>query len=259
MTFGRHARIGTATVKAYRTFRESVRHFQSGIKAVRTLCRCNHTRDCLAAGVGYTLAVSGGPALRSIAAMIFACALASTLGACTGGNFSTPLSGTGEWKLGHRADRVADEPIQSAGLTTRSRNTKAERNDPAVPQNASLQLICFDGEPVVRFYFTHEVGSDRNSRLTYKFDNKPAAKPNARILQDFQTVMLEDKKDVVTFANDLREAKKLDITVSGLVSGNTVAEFNVEGGAAAIEASYKTCPLPAAPPPRAPARRAKGA
>lgn len=187
--------------------------------------------------------------------MTLCCALC----ACAGGNFETTLPG-GEWKIGHRADRVADQPIQSAGLITRSRNAKAAATiHPAAPMDASLQLMCFDGEPVVRFYFTHEVGSDRNSRLTYKFDNKPAAKPNARILQDFQTVMLEDKKDVVTFTNDLREAKKLDITVSGLVAGNTIAEFNVEGAAAAIDASYKSCPLPAAPPPRAPARRAKGA
>jgi len=186
--------------------------------------------------------------------MTLACALC----ACAGGNFEASLPG-GEWKVGQRADRVADLPIQSAGLTTRSRNAKAEREAAGIPLNASLQLICFDGDPVVRFFFSHEVGSDRNSRLTYKFDNKPAAKPNARILQDFQTVMLEDKKDVAAFTNDLREAKKLDITVSGVVAGNTIAEFNVEGAAAAIETSYKTCPLPAAPPPRAPARRAKGA
>lgn len=185
--------------------------------------------------------------------MTFACALCG----CAGGNIGTPLQGGGEWKVEQRADRVADQPIQSAVLVTKSRNVKADRNSTA-PQNASLQLLCFDGDPVVRFYFTHEVGSDRNSRLTYKFDNKPAAKPNARILQDFQTVMLEDKKDVAIFTNDLRNAKKLDITVSGLVSGNTVAEFNVEGAVAAIEASYKNCPLPAPPAPRAGGRGKKG-
>jgi hypothetical protein len=48
----------------------------------------------------------------------------------------------------------------------------------------------------------------------------------------------------------LRDAKRLDITLSSLSTGNTVADFNVEGGAVAIEASYKTCPLPAASAPR---------
>jgi hypothetical protein len=184
--------------------------------------------------------------------------LACALGACAGGNV-TPLSGAGEWKVGQRADRVADQPIESAVLVTRSRNVKAGRDDPGMPQNVSLQLQCFDGEPVVRFYFSHEVGSNRNSRLTYKFDNAPATRTDARILQDFQTVMLESKKDVVTFTNGLRDAKRLDITVSGLITGNTIAEFNVEGAAAAIDISYKTCPLPAAPPPRVSGRNAKAA
>jgi hypothetical protein len=181
--------------------------------------------------------------------------LACALSACAGGNFETSVPGAGEWKFGQRADRVADQPIQSAGLTTKSRNAKSERNNPALPHVASLQLLCFDGEPVVRFYFSHEVGSDRNSRLTYKFDNKPGMKPNARILQDFQTVMIEDKKDVAQFVNGLREAKHLDITVTALVAGQTIAEFNVEGAAAAIEASYKACPV--ATPPAAPAPRSR--
>jgi hypothetical protein len=193
--------------------------------------------------------------LRFIAAMILACALS----ACASGNLGTPLAGAGEWKVGQRADRVADQPVQSAGLTSRSRNETVSRQKPGELQEASLQLMCFDGEPVVRFFFSHDAGSNRNSRLTYKFDNKPATRTDARTLQDFQTVMLEEKKDVVPFINGLRDAKRLDITFSSLNTGNTIAEFNVEGAAAAIEASYKTCPLPAAPPPRGGGRSAKGA
>jgi hypothetical protein len=222
--------------------------------ASQPLCCRDHTHVASLSGQVQTDQILGA-ALRSIAAMTLACALS----ACAGGNFETTVPGAGEWKFGQRADRVADQPVQSAGLTTKSRNAKSERNNPALPHVASLQLLCFDGEPVVRLYFSHEVGSNRNTRLTYKFDNTPATKTDARILQDFQTVMLEDKKDVVTFVNGLRDAKRLDITVSGLVAGNTIAEFNVEGAPAAIDASYKSCPLPAAPPPRTPVRRAKGA
>ncbi len=182
--------------------------------------------------------------------------LAYALGACASGNIGTPLAGGGEWKIEQRADRVADQPVQSAKLSTRSRNAKAAGRNPGVPQLASLQLLCFDGEPVVRFFFTHDVGSNRNSRLSYKFNDKPAVRPNARILQDFQTVMIEDKKDVAVFASGLRDARKLDITVSALINDQTLAEFNVEGGAAALDASYKTCPVPAAP--ASPAPRASG-
>jgi hypothetical protein len=198
----------------------------------------------------------GGPSVRVIAAMIFACAL----GACASGNISTPLSG--EWKVEQRADRVADKPAQSAVLTTRSRNANVSKQSPTAPQMASLQLLCFDGAAVVRLQFSSDVGSDRNTRMTYKADSNPARRPNARVLQDFQTVMVEDKKDVTQFAADLRGARRLDVTISSLTAGMTTAEFNVDGAAAAIDASFANCPLPALPAPRvsgADARVARGA
>lgn len=182
--------------------------------------------------------------MRFIVVMTLACAL----GACASGNIGTPM--TGEWKIAPRADLVADKPAESAVLITRSRNANASAQLPTTPQWASLQLLCFDGEPVVRFHFTVDVGSNRNSRLTYKVDNSPARRPNARILQDFQTIMIEDKKDVAQFATDLRGAKRLDVTVSALVNGMTIVDFNVEGAPAAIDASFATCPLPAQPAPR---------
>ena len=221
------------------------------IAASRPLCCCDNTRVAGRSGQVQNVP-HRGDALRAIAAMTLACAL----GACASGNMSTPLAGGGEWKIEQRADRVADQPVQSAMLSTKSRNAKATNQNPAKPQLASLQLLCFDGDPVVRLFFTHDVGSDRNSRLTYKFNDKPAVRPNARILQDFQTVMIEDQKDVAAFAGGLRDARTLDVTVSALISGQTIAEFNVEGGAAAIDASYKTCPVPAAPAPRVRGRSA---
>lgn len=168
------------------------------------------------------------------------------------------MPGGGEWKIEHRADRVAEQPVQSAVLVTRSRNANAAKQKPGEAQVASLQLMCFDGDPVVRLHFSLDVGSDRNTRMTYRFDSRPAAKPNARILQDFQTVMIEDKKDVAAFAAGLADAKRLDVTVSSLIGGQTTADFNVEGGAAAVEASFKTCPLPATPPPKPAGRVARG-
>jgi hypothetical protein len=177
--------------------------------------------------------------VRFIVVMTLACAL----GACASGNIGTPLAG--EWKVEQRADRVADKPVQSAVLIARSRNANASVQSPVTPQLASLQLLCFDGDPVVRFHFTVDVGSNRNSRLTYKVNNSPARRPNARILQDFQTIMIEDKKDVAQFATDLRGARRLDVTVTALVNGMTVVDFNVEGAPAAIDAAFATCPLPA--------------
>ena len=80
--------------------------------------------------------------------------------------------------------------------------------------------------------------------------DSPARRPNARILQDFQTIMIEDKKDVAQFVTDLRGARRLDVTVTALVNGTTIVDFNVEGAAAAIDTAFATCPLPAQPAPR---------
>jgi hypothetical protein len=182
--------------------------------------------------------------VRFIVVMTLACAL----GACASGNIGTPMAG--EWKIEPRADRVAEKPINSAWLVARSRNHRASEQSPVTPQLASLQLLCFDGDPVVRFHFTVDVGSNRNSRLAYKVDNSPARRPNARILQDFQTIMIEDKKDVAQFVTDLRGARRLDVTVTALVNGTTIVDFNVEGAAAAIDTAFATCPLPAQPAPR---------
>ena len=104
--------------------------------------------------------------MRLFDAMILACLVSG----CAGANTPVALSGAGEWKVGQRADRVADQPIQSAVLISRSRNVLAGRTD-YMPQEVSLQLMCFDGAPVVRFYFSHEIGANRNSRLNYRFDN----------------------------------------------------------------------------------------
>jgi hypothetical protein len=183
--------------------------------------------------------------LRFILAMTLACAL----GACASSNFGTPLAG--EWKIEQRADRVAEKPMATAGLIERSRNANASAQSPVTPQLASLQLLCFDGDPVVRFHFSVDIGSNRNARLTYKVDNGPARRPNARILQDFQTVMIEDKKDVAQFAADLRGAKRLDVSVTALVNGMTIVDFNVEGAPAAIDAAFAACPPLAQPAPSA--------
>ena len=204
----------------------------------------------------HTKGTLGGLSVRVAALMIFACAL----GGCASGNLGSPLSG--EWKVEQRTDRVADKPVQSAVLTTRSRNANVSKQSPTAPQMASLQLLCFDGAAVVRLQFSSDVGSDRNTRMTYKADGNSARKPAARVLQDFQTVMIEDKKDVTQFANDLRGAKRLDVTISSLTNGMTTAEFNVDGAPAAIDASFENCPLPAPPAPRvsgADVRVARGA
>ena len=117
------------TVKAYRTFQSSAWQFPDFLclGASRGHAIAGAARASSPATVAsrnrpvQTGGILGGLLVRSVAAMIFACAL----GACAGGNLGTPLAG--EWKVEQRADRVADKPVQSAVLMTRSRNANVSK------------------------------------------------------------------------------------------------------------------------------------
>jgi hypothetical protein len=117
---------------------------------------------------------------RPVRAILFG-ALALALAACN-------AKEAGEWKIEQRLDRVSDKPQYTVGLVARSHNRKAEQQHPTRLKLASLQLMCFDNAPVVRLHFTHDVGSNRNSRLNYRFDQNPGRDPSVRIMQDFQTM-----------------------------------------------------------------------
>jgi len=179
--------------------------------------------------------------------------LVLALGGCAGAEALAPNvaplnaapAAAGEWKIDRRADRIADRPQYSAVLITRSQNASVTASSPSLPQYASLQLMCFDNAPIVRFHFNAGVGSDRNSRLAYRFDDKPGQDANARILQDFRTIVIEDMSDVVRFTDDLRRSSRLLVQVMSLTRGQSSAQFNVTGASAAIEAAFSGCPLAA--------------
>ena len=192
------------------------------------------------------LAVFGG-SLAGAAFAGSALALAAlALAGCVDGGFR-PIPGSGEWKVENRADQVANRPQYSAILVSRSRNARVETETFAI-QYVSLQLLCFDHAPVVRFEFTHKIGANRNSRLAYRFDSNPGRDADVRILQDFRTIVIEDPRMVKTFVDELRGATQLHVQVSSLNFGMTVAEFKVEGAPVAIDAAYSGCP--AQPPQR---------
>jgi len=137
-------------------------------------------------------------------------------------------------------------------MVTRSRNTKVH---PFQLQLATLQLLCFDSGPVVRLHFSHSVGSNRNSRLTYRFDQNPGRDVDARILLDRKTVIIEDPNEVVRFADEMRTATNLIVQVHSLATSMSSADFKVAGAPAAIDAAYAGCPLPIIQKPRISERR----
>jgi hypothetical protein len=167
------------------------------------------------------------------ALLVSACAkrdpLVSTAGA-------TPV---GDWRVERQQDRVTGAPLSSALLPTARSSNSAE----PFPHPALLQLLCFKDQPMVRLGFEFKVGSQRNSVLGYRFDEKPGHEVEARFLQDFKAVVIEDKATVAMFVNELATSEVLYVRIRSLNAGRTTAEFRLNGAPAAIDAAYAGCPL----------------
>jgi hypothetical protein len=171
---------------------------------------------------------------------------ASALAACSGDPTLNRYK-SGEWVIEGKIDRVSDKPNYAASLLTRSRSYKAE---PLQLELADLQLLCFDNAPVVSFKFLTRVGSNRNSRLSYRFDQNPGHDVKVRILRNEQTIVIENQDDVVRFVDQMRTANTLIVQVFSLTEFLSTADFKVEGAQKVIDAVYAGCPPRAEPRPR---------
>jgi hypothetical protein len=177
-----------------------------------------------------------------------ACAVGAlaTLAACvtvdptvTGG----ATKASGNWRVEQTVDRVTGVPIATAILRTRQ---VANGNIPFAPP-AEMQLGCFRGDPIVRLAFDFKVGSNRNSMLSYRFDEKPGQEDiediEARFLQDFRTIVIEDADAVTQFVRELATSQVLYMRIRSLNASRTSAEFKVEGAPGAIESAFSRCPV----------------
>jgi hypothetical protein len=119
--------------------------------------------------------------------------------------------------------------------------------------------MCLKEQPVVRIGFAFKVGSTRNASLGYRFDEKPGHEAEVRFVQDYRTVVIEDRDEVARFAGELATSKVLYMRIRSLNYPRASAEFEVEGAQVAIKEAFASCPpTPAAEPQRAiapPARR----
>ena len=142
------------------------------------------------------------------------------------------------------ADRITGNAITSALLWTRNSSHSGE--DYAKP--AQMQLMCFESKPVVRFLFDFKIGSDRNSSLGYRFDDKPGRdNVESRVLLGYQVIVIEDKTAVAQFVDELVNSNVLYLRMRTLNAGRTTAEFRVAGAAAAVQAGFAECPVTAFP------------
>jgi hypothetical protein len=147
---------------------------------------------------------------------------------------------SGEWKIERQTDRVTGSNITSASLFTRN----ASHSAVDFAKTAQLQLICFEGKPVVRFSFDFKIGSDKNSMLGYRFDDKPGHdNVESRVLIGYTVIVIEDKTAVAQFVDELLNSNQLYLRIRSLNGGRTTAEFRVGGAAAAVQAGFAECPV----------------
>jgi hypothetical protein len=142
--------------------------------------------------------------------------------------------------------RITGAPLSSAFLTTRNSSNSAV----AVPQPATLQVACFKEAPIVRPSFEFKIGSNVNSVLGYRFDEKPGHEIKVRFLQDFKTVVIEDKAEVAQFLGEMKTSAALYVRIRSLNMGRTAAEFRLEGGPDAVKEALAGCPLSSAITPK---------
>ena len=174
--------------------------------------------------------------------------LALLLGACSGRDplvFSELNKESGNWTIEKTVDRVTGAEISSALLKTRASNSAV-----SFPQPAMMQLTCFDRTPLVRFSFEFKIGSDKNSILGYRFDEKPGRdNVESRILIGYTVIVIEDPAEVYRFVQDLATSNNLVVRIRSLNAGRTVADFKLDGAQAAVEAGFAGCPVVEPPPP----------
>lgn len=160
---------------------------------------------------------------------------------------------SGSWRIERQADRVTGVPINSAFVITRTSSNSAV----AFPQPAVLNLSCFLGKPLVRFAFEFKIGTNLNSFLGYRFDQKPGHEIGGRFVANSTSVVIDEPAEVAQFVNELRDSSLLYVRIRSLNAGRTSAEFQVDGAPAAIEAVLAGCPVVPPAPPAATQQRPK--
>lgn len=186
-------------------------------------------------------------------------AMACWLGACAGRDpyvYSELNKVSGHWTIDKTVDRVTGAPTASAILTTQT----ASNSGVPQPGAAMLQLTCFEKNPIVRLSFDFKIGTDKNSVLGYRFDDKPGRDNVAsRILVGYTVLVIEDPAEVTRFVADLSTSAALVVRIRSLNAGRTIADFKLDGAASALEAGFAGCPIPASSPATAAAKPRKRA
>ena len=168
------------------------------------------------------------------------------LSACAAVNASNTAPSAGQWVINRQIDRISGQPAPKVFLEAAATNSRTRKKGASI-----IQLMCFEKQPVVRFAYDFRVGAQTNSVLEYRFDQNPGHKATSKILNDYKTIMIQDRTAVQQFVDELANANVLFVRVTSLQEGRTEAEYHPPGASVAIEAAYGECPL-APPEPTSP-------
>lgn len=178
---------------------------------------------------------------KKLAFWALAAAAGLLLAACTGDPYvyggKTRIAG--HWRIELQPDRITGAPISSAQITT----IHVSNGGIPYPPMASLQLLCFKEQPAVLIKFKFKVGSTRNAEMGYRFDDKPGHEPTVRIVEDYKSLVIEDKDEVAHFVSEMTTANVLYLRIRALNALRTSAEFQIDGAPEAIAAAYASCPI----------------
>ena len=163
---------------------------------------------------------------------------------------------SGQWRIERQTDRVTGAPISSACVTRDG--LERRRGFPAARRRCSSRASWTS--PVISFGFEFKIGTNLNSFLGYRFDEKPGHEIGARFVARRLHRRDRDDKRSGAVRQRARDQQLLYVRIRSLNAGRTTAEFKVDGAPAAIAAAFAGCPVkPPAPPQRgatpAPRRR----
>ncbi len=190
--------------------------------------------------------------------------LAATLSGCTRDpNVSNHMvsqadqARPGRWLIDRQTDRITGKPISYVSLRATKTATDAESNTLFFARNVLMELMCFRDVPTARFAFNYTVGSEKNSTLGWRFDDKPGKEGEARILRDYKTVIIDQPAEMKPFLEQMVTSRTLYIRVFSLNDHRNSAEFELEGAREAVAAAFADCPFPEPEPPPPPRTKRK--
>lgn len=170
------------------------------------------------------------------------------LGGCARDPFVTQKGETrsGEWWIPHQIDRITGERLPSAYVFAEASNSNID-----YPRVSSLLLTCLEkNEPVIRFAFDFKIGSNRETVLGYRFDDKPGHEDVlARVVRGNQIMVIESRAAIARFVSELAGARVLYVRIRSINGGRTAVEYPLEGAGAAVRAAFAACDMPDPPLP----------